>query len=45
MHLLLNVALGGSWGAQKGVRSDAFPARMEVNYVRVYQLAAAETKP
>lgn len=41
MHLILNVAVGGTWGAQKGVREDAFPARMEIDHVRVYQLPAA----
>lgn len=35
-HLLLNIAVGGSWGGQKGVDSTAFPARMVVDYVRVY---------
>ena len=34
--LLLNVAVGG-WGGQKGIDRAAFPARMEVDYVRVYQ--------
>jgi len=36
-HLLLNVAVGGSWGGQKGIDAAAFPARMEVDYVRVYR--------
>ena len=36
-HLLLNIAVGGNWGGQKGVDDAAFPARMEVDYVRVYQ--------
>jgi beta-glucanase (GH16 family) len=44
MHLLLNIAVGGSWGGQKGVRDDAFPARMEIDYVRVYQKPAAEQR-
>ncbi|MEL6724144.1 MAG: glycoside hydrolase family 16 protein [Pseudomonadota bacterium] len=35
-HLLLNVAVGG-WGGQDGIDVSAFPARMEVDYVRVYQ--------
>lgn len=35
-YLLLNVAVGGSWGGQKGVDASAFPQRMEVDYVRVY---------
>jgi len=34
--LLLNLAIGG-WGGQQGIDPDAFPARMEVDYVRVYQ--------
>lgn len=38
MHLLLNVAVGGHWGGQGGIRADAFPARFEIDYVRVYQL-------
>jgi beta-glucanase (GH16 family) len=36
-HLLLNIAVGGTWGGQRGIDSDAFPARMEVDYVRVFQ--------
>ena len=37
MNLLLNIAVGGVWGGQKGIKDNAFPARMEVDYVRVYQ--------
>jgi beta-glucanase (GH16 family) len=36
-HLLLNVAVGGNWGGQKGVDETIWPVRMEVDYVRVYQ--------
>jgi beta-glucanase (GH16 family) len=43
MHLLLNVAVGGDWGGQGGIRADAFPARFEIDYVRVYQLPRAMT--
>ena len=35
--LLLNLAIGGAWGAQKGIDEGIFPARFEVEYVRVYQ--------
>ena len=35
--LLLNVAVGGNWGGQKGVDENIWPQRMEVDYVRVYQ--------
>jgi beta-glucanase (GH16 family) len=37
MHLLLNIAVGGDWGGQKGVDEKIWPQRMEVDYVRVYQ--------
>lgn len=35
-YLILNVAVGG-WGGQMGIDPRAFPARMEVDYVRVWQ--------
>ncbi|MEO8617847.1 MAG: glycoside hydrolase family 16 protein [Sphingomicrobium sp.] len=44
MHLLLNIAVGGTWGGQKGVDPNVFPARMEVDYVRVYQLNPGKKK-
>ena len=40
-HLVLNLAVGGDWGGEKGIDEKAFPQRMEVEYVRVYQ----ETPP
>lgn len=36
-YLVLNVAVGGAWGSVKGIDDSAFPQRMEVDYVRVYQ--------
>lgn len=36
-YLILNLAIGGAWGGQKGIDDAAFPQRMEVDYVRVYQ--------
>lgn len=36
-YLLLNLAIGGSWGAEKGIDAAIFPCRFEVDYVRVYQ--------
>lgn len=36
-HLLLNIAIGGSWGGINGVDDTIFPVQMEVDYVRVYQ--------
>jgi hypothetical protein len=37
MHLLLNVAFGGNWGAAKGIDDSVLPQQMLVDYVRVYQ--------
>ena len=38
-HIILNLAVGGAWGRAGGPIDDSiFPARMEVDYVRVYQL-------
>ncbi|MFI5156574.1 MAG: family 16 glycosylhydrolase [Chitinophagales bacterium] len=37
MHILLNLAIGGNWGGQKGVDDGIFPQSMLVDYVRVYQ--------
>lgn len=36
-HLILNIAVGGFWGNVKGIDAAAFPAKMEIDYVRVYQ--------
>ena len=36
--LLLNIAVGGNWGGQKGVDENIFPQSMVVDYVRVYGL-------
>ncbi|GAB3522949.1 glycoside hydrolase family 16 protein [Emticicia fontis] len=36
-HMILNIAIGGGWGGQKGIDDSIFPQRMEVDYVRVYQ--------
>jgi len=37
-HIILNMAVGGDWGGQKGVDDSIFPQKMEVDYVRVYPL-------
>jgi hypothetical protein len=34
--LLLNIAVGGTWGGAQGVDDTIFPATMEIDYVRVY---------
>lgn len=36
-YLILNLAIGGSWGGAKGVDEAAFPQRFLIDYVRVYQ--------
>lgn len=36
-HMILNLAMGGSWGGQQGVDDSIWPQKMEVDYVRVYQ--------
>lgn len=36
-HLLLNVAVGGTWGGAQGIDTAIFPQAMKVDYVRVYQ--------
>lgn len=38
-QLILNVAVGGSWGGAQGIDEAALPAAMLVDYVRVYQPA------
>lgn len=38
-HLILNIAIGGSWGGAQGIDNTIFPQRMEVEYVRVYEKA------
>lgn len=35
--MILNLAIGGSWAAAKGIDDAAMPQRMEVDYVRVWQ--------
>ncbi len=36
-HLILNIAFGGDWGGKEGIDDNALPAKMVVDYVRVYQ--------
>lgn len=37
MHLLVNLAFGGTWGGSMGIDEKCLPAQLEVDYVRVYQ--------
>ena len=41
-HLILNLAIGGDWAGAKGIDDSALPQRMEVDYVRVWQVARGE---
>ena len=36
-YLILNVAIGGSWGGQQGIDKSLKKPTMQVDYVRVYQ--------
>jgi beta-glucanase (GH16 family) len=36
-YLILNLAIGGAWGGQRGIDESIFPARYEIDYVRVYE--------
>jgi len=35
--LILNLAVGGSWGGSQGVDVNAFPTTFEIDYARVYK--------
>lgn len=35
-HLILNLAVGGNWGGQKGIDESLFPHHFYIDYVRVY---------
>lgn len=37
-HLLLNVAYGGNWGGEQGIDPSVLPAKMEIDYVRVFKM-------
>jgi beta-glucanase (GH16 family) len=36
-YLILNIAVGGSWGGRQGIDPAIFPQKMYIDYVRVYQ--------
>lgn len=37
-YLILNIAVGGSWGGKYGIDESIFPQQMLVDYVRYYEL-------
>jgi len=42
--VILNLAIGGTWGGQKGIDDSLFPHRLYVDYVRVYQQKRAPSQ-
>ena len=36
-YLILNLAVGGAWGAAQGIDESIWPKSLEIDYVRVYQ--------
>ena len=36
-HLIMNIAIGGTWGGAEGVDNTIFPQKLEIDYVRVYK--------
>ena len=38
-YLLMNLAIGGAWGGQKGIDTAIFPQKYEIDYVRIYSAA------
>ncbi|MDR2496210.1 MAG: glycoside hydrolase family 16 protein [Tannerellaceae bacterium] len=37
-YLIINLAIGGAWGGQKGIDEGIFPVEYRIDYVRFYQL-------
>ena len=44
-HIILNVAVGGNWGAAQGIDHDAFPLTFHIDYVRVFQQVDTPSEP
>jgi licheninase len=40
--MILNLAIGGDWAAAKGIDDAAMPQRMDVDYMRVWQVPVGE---
>ena len=36
-HLIINLAIGGTWGGQQGIDNSTFPAQFKIDYVKVYE--------
>jgi len=37
-YLILNLAIGGGWGGQKGIDQEIFPQKYLIDYVRVFRI-------
>ncbi|CAF4995502.1 unnamed protein product [Rotaria sp. Silwood1] len=37
--VILNIAVGGSWGGKNGIDESIFPKRMEIEWIRFYQIS------
>jgi beta-glucanase (GH16 family) len=44
-YLILNLAIGGAWGGQKGIDEAAFPQCYYIDYVRVFQKQVSRPAP
>ncbi|CAM2874624.1 glycoside hydrolase family 16 protein [Rariglobus hedericola] len=44
-YLILNLAIGGTWGGARGVDESLLPHRFEIDYVRYYQRTEAQPAP
>ncbi len=42
-HLLLNIAVGGTWGGAEGIDDSIFPQKFEFEWVRVYDRSVDPT--
>ncbi len=36
-YIVLNIAIGGNWGGQKGIDDTLLPQKMEIDYVKIYE--------
>lgn len=43
-YLILNSAIGGAWGGQKGIDDSIFPQLFKIDYVRVYKQISENTE-
>ena len=41
--MILNLAIGGDWGGEKGIDDASMPQEMEVDYVRVWQAGSGRS--